>query len=128
MPMRLRLNLRHRLSFITMLTSVVALVLACGAFLGYELYTFKQKMSRDLAILGDVIGDNSTAALTFGDTEAVRGVLGSLRVQKHVLSACVYDSEDRPFATYQREMLEDAVWPAKARRDGYEHAKRWVGV
>jgi signal transduction histidine kinase/CheY-like chemotaxis protein len=125
---RLRLKLKHRLSFITMLTSVVALVLACGAFLGYELFTFQRTMSRDLAILGDVIADNSTAALTFGDTEAVRGVLGSLRKQKHVLSACVYDAEDRPFATYQRELVEDAVWPVRARRDGYEHAHHWLGV
>ncbi len=125
---RLRLKLRHRLSFITMLTSVVALVLACGAFLGYELFTFQRTMSRDLAILGDVIADNTTAALTFGDTEAARGVLGSLRAQKHVLSACVYDAEDRPFATYQRELVADAVWPARARRDGYEKARHWVGV
>ena len=128
MMTKLRMKLRHRLTFITMLTSVVALVLACGAFLTYELVTFQRSMSRDLAILGDVIADNSTAALTFGDTEAVRGVLGSLKAQKHVLSACVYDAEDRPFATYQRELVEDAVWPAKARRDEFEKARRWVGV
>jgi hypothetical protein len=73
------LKLRHKLTLITMLTSVGALVLACAAFLGYELVTFKRTLTRDLAILGDVIGDNSTAALTFGDNEAAKGVLGSLR-------------------------------------------------
>ena len=68
-------KLRHKLTLVTMLTSVAALVLACGAFLGYELLTFERTMNRDLAILGDVIGDNSTAALTFGDNEAAGGVL-----------------------------------------------------
>jgi hypothetical protein len=95
----IHLKLRHKLSLLTMLTSVAALVLACSAFLGYELYTFRKTMSQDLATLGDVIGDNTTAALTFGDNEAARGVLASLRAQKNVLSACVYDAQDRPFAT-----------------------------
>jgi signal transduction histidine kinase/DNA-binding response OmpR family regulator len=122
------LKLRHKLSLLTMLTSVAALVLACGAFLGYELYTFRKTMSQDLATLGDVIGDNTTAALTFGDNEAARGVLGSLHAQKNVLSACVYDAQDRPFATYQRELTADAVWPEKAHKDSYEHASRWLGV
>ena len=71
------LRLRHKLTLITMLTSVVALVLACAAFLGYEMLTFKRTLTRDLAMLGDVIGDNSTAALTFGDNEAAKGVLAS---------------------------------------------------
>ena len=123
-----RLQLRHKLTLITMLTSVAALVLACGAFLGYELYTFRKTMSQDLATLGDVIGDNTTAALTFGDSEAARGVLASLKAQKNVLSACVYDAQDKPFATYQRELTADAVWPERAHKDSYEHAPRWLGV
>ena len=55
------LSIRRKLTLITMLTSVVALVLACGAFLSYELITFRGTMSRDLSILGDVIANNSTA-------------------------------------------------------------------
>ncbi len=123
-----RLKLRHKLSVITMMTSVVALVLACGAFLGYELFTFQRTMSRDLAILGDVIGDNTTAALTFGDSDAAKGVLGSLRAQKHVVSACVYGPDDRPFATYQRNPDLAAHWPERARRDAFEHSRQWLGV
>src|SRR5262245_62070957 len=93
-----RLKLRHKLTVITMLTSVAALVLACITFLGNELYTFRRSMSQDLATLGDVIADNCTAAITFGDAEAAKGVLTSLRVQKHVVSACVYGADDKPFA------------------------------
>ncbi len=123
-----RLKLRHKLSVITMLTSVAALVLACGAFLGYELFTFQRTMSRDLAILGDVIGDNTTAALTFGDSDAAKGVLASLRAQKHVVSACVYGPDDRPFATYQRNPDLAAHWPERARRGVFEHSRQWLGV
>ena len=122
------LNLRHKLTLITMLTSVVVLVLACGSFLGYELLTFKRTLTRDLATLGDVIGDNCTAALTFGDNEAAKGVLGSLKAQHHVLSACVYGPEGRPFATYRREAGEVPAWPERARLDGFEASRVWVSV
>ena len=116
----LHLKLRHKLTLITMLTSIVVLVLACGAFLGYELLTFQRTMSRDLAMLGDVIGDNSTAALTFDDTDAAKGVLASLRAQQHVVSACMYGPDGRPFATYRRDPGNDAAWPDQARDDAFE--------
>jgi len=126
------LNLRHKLTLITMLTSVVVLVLACGSFLGYEMLTFKRTLTRDLAILGDVIGDNCTAALTFGDNEAAKGVLGSLRAQRHVLSACVYGPEGRPFATFRRDNdktpNKTPAWPERSKLDGFEASRDWVSV
>ena len=122
------LRLRHKLTFITMLTSVVALVLACAAFLGYEMLTFKRTLTRDLATLGDIIGDNSTAALTFGDNEAAKGVLASLRAQHHVLSACVYGPDGRPFAAYRRDAGDEPAWPDRAKLDGFESSHQWVSV
>jgi signal transduction histidine kinase/DNA-binding response OmpR family regulator len=122
------LRLRHKLTLVTMATSVGALVLACAAFLGYEMVTFKRTLTRDLAILGDVIGDNSTAALTFGDNEAAKGVLASLRAQRHVLSACVYGPDGRPFAAYRRDAGDEPAWPERAKLDGFESSRKWVSV
>jgi hypothetical protein len=119
------LKLRHKLTLITMLTSMGALVLACAAFVGYELVTFQRTLTRDLAILGDVIGDNSTAALTFGDNEAAKGVLGSLRAQHHVISACVYGPDGRVFASYRRDPGDEAAWPERAKLDGFESSHQW---
>ncbi|MEQ1832790.1 MAG: response regulator [Candidatus Eisenbacteria bacterium] len=121
-------KLRHKLTLVTMLTSVVALVLACGAFLGYELLTFERTMNRDLAILGDVIGDNSTAALTFGDNEAATGVLASLRAQKHVVAACVYGPEGEPFANFRRDPGDTPQWPARALASASERTSDWLAV
>ena len=108
------LSIRTKLTFITMLTSMVVLVLACGAFLGYELFTFRNSMSRDLAILGDVIANNSTAALTFNDATAAREALAALRVQRHVISACIYGKDGLPFATYRRDASATPAWPARS--------------
>src|SRR5262249_55395155 len=93
-----------------------------------ELLTFQRTMARDLAILGDVIGDNSTAALTFGDSDAAKGVLASLRAQKHVVSACVYGPDGRPFATYRRDPGDAAACPPHALAEPFERRSHWLGV
>jgi len=122
------MRLRHKLTLVAMLTSVVVLVLACGAFLSYELLTFQRAMLRDLSILGDVLGDNSTAALTFGDSDAANGVLNSLRVQRHIVSACIYGPDSKPFATYRRDPGEGPAWPDHALNDASERRATWLGV
>ena len=122
------LRLRHKLTFITMLTSVVVLVLACGAFLGHELWTFQRTMSRDLSILGDVVGDNTTAAITFGDNDAAAGALASLRAQRHVMAACVYDAQGAPFATYRRDAGEAPQWPTRRPAEPVMRQTDWLAV
>ena len=122
------LRLRHKLTFITMLTSVVVLVLACGAFLGHELWTFQRTMSRDLSILGDVVGDNTTAAITFGDNDAAAGALASLRAQRHVMAACVYDAQGAPFATYRRDAGEAPLWPTRRPAEPVMRQTDWLAV
>ncbi len=111
------LSIRRKLTLIAMLTSIVALLLACGAFTSYELVTFRQKVSRDLTILADVIGANSTAALAFNDANAARDALGALKAQGHVISACVYDKLGRPFAAYRRNPAAAEDWPPRAQQD-----------
>ncbi|MEO5989539.1 MAG: response regulator [Candidatus Eisenbacteria bacterium] len=122
------LSIRTKLTFITMLTSIVVLVLACGAFLGYELFTFRNSMSRDLAILGDVIANNSTAALTFDDATAAREALSALRAQRHVMSACIYSKDGMPFATYRRDPGETPAWPSRSAAGPVRVANNWLAV
>ena len=122
------LSLRRKLTLITMLTSVLVLVLTCGAFLGYELVTFREGMSRDLGILGDVIGNNSTAALTFHDPSAARDALSALRAQKHVVAACIYDQHGQPFANYRRDRDTGDAWPARAQGASVQGTNQWLGV
>ena len=111
-------SIRARLTLMTTLTSVVALLIACGAFLGYDLITYRNTMARDLSLLAEIIGDNCTAALTFHDPDAARDLAGALRAQQHVVSACIYDKDGRPFASYQRGAGRAEVWPPHAQPEG----------
>ena len=112
------LSIRKKLTLIMMLTSTVALVIAGAAFLGYEFRTYRAGMERDLTILADVIGANSTAALTFHDPDAARDQVGALRAQQHVVSACIYAKNGSPFATYRRDRDAGVAWPERAESEG----------
>jgi signal transduction histidine kinase/CheY-like chemotaxis protein len=122
------LSIRKKLTVITTLTSVVALLLACGAFLRYELVTFREKLSRDLTILAEVIGANSTAALTFKDAHAAGDALSALKVQRHVESACIYDKSGHPFANYLRGRPSAEDWPPIAPVEGARLARDRLSV
>jgi len=126
-PLR-HLSIRKKLTLMMMLTSIVALVLACGAFVSYELLTYRKTMARDLWVLADVIGTNSTAALTFNDPDAARDQVGALRAQQHVISACIYRKDGRPFASYQRPGGAGIECPAVAEAQGTQMHHDYLSV
>ncbi len=111
-----------------MMTSVVALLLACAAFLGHELLTYRTSMAADLTVLADVIGSNSTAALAFDDSNAAREALSALKAERHVVSACTYGKDGLPFATYMQGAAAGTAWPARAGADGTVSRPQDLGV
>ena len=94
--------IRKKLLVIIMATSCLALTLAAVGFVAYEAVTFKQTMTRNLILLSDVIGANSTAALSFGDTQTAKALLHSLVSEQHIQDACIYDKTGELFAAYAR--------------------------
>jgi signal transduction histidine kinase len=96
------LSIRSKLTSIIMVISSVTLLLACAAFVGYDRYTFRRAMVQDLSVLAEIIGSNSTAALTFNDANSAREILRGLSAHQHIQSACIYGRDGRVFAYYIR--------------------------
>ena len=92
----------RKLTLVTMLTTSVALLLACAAFGTYDLSRFRDTTTRELKILADIISSNSTAALVFNDQDAAQENLVALAAQQHIISACIYTQEGEDFAAYFR--------------------------
>ena len=98
-------TIKRKLMLIIMLTCTVALFLACAAILFFEILGTKQILKRNTQVIADVIGANSSAALTFknaGKNDA-KEVLAALKAEPYVVSACVYNDQGEVFATYFRE-------------------------
>jgi len=105
--MRLLRNIpiRRKLTIITMLTSGVALLLACVAFVVYEQVTFRRTMKAELSVLTDLFDDNVAPGLTFNDAKSIETTLNSLNAHSHILAAAVYDKTGLLVALYQRADL-----------------------
>src|ERR1700676_153854 len=98
-----KLSLRSKLTFVIMITTFAALLVAGMAFAEYGVYRFKQLRVEDLNALANILGTNSTAPLEFKDPKSARDILQSLAAKPHILSAVIYDQDGRPFAVYHRD-------------------------
>ena len=108
MPSFRDLSIRRKLTLIVMITTCTAILLACGAFFAFDIHTLRQSRMHDLETLAEVLGSNSTAALTFNDPAAAREVLQSLSAKEHVMAAGLYRSDGAMFATYVRDAASAA--------------------
>jgi signal transduction histidine kinase len=111
--------IRRKLTLITLLTSGVALLLACLAFVAYELVVFRGSMVAVLASTADMVGYNSAAALSFDDSASATATLSSLIAHPRVVGGAVYGKDGKPFATYQRPALNEAFNPPAVEPDGH---------
>jgi two-component system, sensor histidine kinase and response regulator len=93
-------SIATKLRWIVFSAISMALMLACLAFLGYDYYTFRATRTKDIQTLAEVIGSNSTGALTFQDTRSAKEVLEALRFERHVTEGGLYDQKRQLFASY----------------------------
>src|SRR5712691_2392025 len=101
------LKIRHysiskKLTWINMLVSGVALLLACAAFFAYDLYTFRVGIVRNLSTQAQIIGSNTVSALVFNDPQAAENTLSALKAAPNIVSAGIYTPEGQSFAAYGR--------------------------
>jgi len=100
------LSIRRKVTFITMGPTVGTLLLACGVLVIYDLTSFREHISRELHLLGEVIADNSKSALVFDDEAAAVDTLSALRVQSAIITSCIYAASGDLFAEYHRNVEE----------------------
>jgi PAS domain S-box-containing protein len=95
-------SIRGKLTRIIMITSTIAVLLACLGFVVSDLVNLRDRMAGDLSTLAQLVGSYSTAALTFGDRGAAAEVLNALRAKPSIVAACIYTVQGVPFARYAK--------------------------
>jgi len=111
--------IKRKLVIITMSTSGAALLLACLAFVVYEMVVFRETMVDDLSITAAMVGDNSSAALTFNDPASAEQTLKSLGADSHIVAAAVYGADGKVFARYRPASLRGPFNLPGVAADGY---------
>ena len=104
-------SLRNRLIFVVLLTTLVALVVALGAMIAFDLHTSRRAWTSDLRTQAELLGQTVAPALTFDDPKSARENLAVLRSRPQVRAAAVYTTTGALFATYAATPQEPAVPP-----------------
>ncbi len=97
------LTIRQKLTSISVLSSLTALVCATAGLLAYDQHSVRQSLVRRLATDARIIAFNGISPLLFDDAEAANQTLSGLRAEPAVRAAIIVRSDARPFAVYERE-------------------------
>jgi len=93
-------SLQRRLLGVTMLTSLVALFVALGAMVGYDLHSHHQDWVSDLQTQAELLGRSTAPALEFDDHKVASENLAVLRLQPKIRAAALYGADGALFASY----------------------------
>lgn len=97
--------INRKLTVIILFTCTTALVLSGAAMIATEFITTRRTLTQDMTVLADLLGRNSSAALMFHrdeDAEDVNKMLAALQADRHILSAAIYDKDQKRFGIYVR--------------------------
>ncbi len=98
---------------ITTASAGVALLLACAAFVIYELVTYRATMLRNLSAEAEIVGRQSTSAIVFKDPDSATATLGALRAEPNVVSAAIFTPDGKLFASYLRDVASPLASPPR---------------
>ena len=122
------LSIKHKLTQVILLTTGIALALACVALVGYDLVSYRATLIRSLSILTEVVGENSIGALTFEDATAASEALAVLRAEPQIVTACILDQTGNVFAHYHRIDDQGGGCPTEIMEHGDQIRGRLFGI
>jgi signal transduction histidine kinase/DNA-binding response OmpR family regulator len=96
-------SIAGKLTWINMLVSGMALLMACAAFIGYDQVTFRRVTILNLSLLARITGSNCNAALLFNDPESAEKTLAALNADPSIVFAAIYTPSGQLFASYARD-------------------------
>jgi signal transduction histidine kinase/ActR/RegA family two-component response regulator len=97
-----RLSIKRKLILVNMTTTLTALVVASAIFGWYDYMTWQHGLLAKTIAVSDVVGGNSTAAITFDDQKAAGQILSTLRAQETIRGAAIYDVNSLLVASFDR--------------------------
>jgi signal transduction histidine kinase/CheY-like chemotaxis protein len=97
-----RQSVGRKLTATALFTSGVTLLAACTVFVAYDYVTQRDRLVRDVTMLADIVGTNSTGALAFNDAEAATETLRATAINTHITRARLFASDGTLLSTYVR--------------------------
>jgi PAS domain S-box-containing protein len=96
------MSIQRKQMLIIMLTSMVALLLACAIFVAHDLNSARKEAIDKVSVLAEAVGNNCSATIEFDDPKTAEDTLAALRAEPSIVYACVYTAKGKVFAVYNR--------------------------
>jgi len=93
-------TLRLKLLAVVLPTTFVALLVALGGIIAYNLNSYHQSLITDMTTQAELLGHMTAPALSFDDKHLATENLSLFQIRPNVHAAAIYDARGRMFATY----------------------------
>ncbi len=117
--------IQRKLRYAMLLTSSLALLLACAVFLTVEYVGYRRNLVQTMTTLAQIMADNSTASLAFNDSEVAGQMLRALEAEPQVVTAILYRTDGTVLASY-RNPAADRLAPALPGPEGVRFENGYV--
>ena len=118
-------SIKSKITGAIVTVSTVVIFLVSITFLAYQIFNYRQSALERFAVLGNVMANASTAALTFQSREEAYEILSALKAEDYLVVAALYDADGNLFATYPAE-VSNAVLPEDPGQKTYEFFDRYL--
>lgn len=117
--------IQRKLMRVILLTCGTVLAMTCAAFFVYEFITYRNITKKELSVLGQIVSTNITSSIAFVDNNDANEILASLKAEKHVIAAAVYDKNGKLFAHYPVASSPKEL-PSLVEKDGYRFKGNFI--
>ena len=93
-------SISAKLTWLNLLVTGTALLLACLAFLAFDYYSYRANLIQNLFAEAQMTGTNSVSALMFDDPQTATATLNALKGSPDVTSAAIVAEDGQLFAEY----------------------------
>jgi signal transduction histidine kinase/CheY-like chemotaxis protein len=118
-------SIKHKLIWIIMITTVLALLIACTTFVAYQVKQFRSSLAKEMLSLADIIGTNSIAPLEFNDPTAGKETLNALKADPRILSAIIYNIKGEIFTSYQKKEQSNEISGSHRQNNLFMTGEHW---
>lgn len=120
--------LQQKLRRVILVTCGMVLLLTSIPLFVYEYNSNRDSARRELMSLAAVIAANSTSSLAFDDPTDAHEVLSSLRAQKNIVAARLFDNQGKLFASFPEKLPRVAAPAAPAEAHFYFNGSFLYGI
>lgn len=122
------LTIKSKLTVIIMLASTVAIFFVGMTTLGVTYFVSRRALVHDLSGLSQIIGSNCSASIAFNIPEDAERILSALKEKTTIISAEIFDRDQKIFAAYYKAGLARRPRIPVDRISGHYFSENFVTV